>query len=157
MKRTLILLFAATACSGGSDAGLASGPSKADYVRDAEKICAEANAKQKALTTPTSLPALAPYVSRVVAIADEATTKLSALSPPVKDKADLEAKVLVPLASQLKEGHAYADKVAAASKANDVKTLGDLLTNAPTATRADLRFMKSYGFTECIEAADTGN
>ena len=156
MKRVLILLLA-TACSGGSSAHLATGPSKADYVRDAEKICAEANAKQKALTTPTSLPALAPYVSRVVAIADEATTKLRALSPPDKDKADLQAKVLGPLESQLKDGHAYADKVAAASKANDVKTLGELLTNAPTATRADLRFMKSYGFTECIEAADTGS
>lgn len=156
MKRALILLLA-TACSGGSSPTVAGGPSKADYVRDAEKICAEANAKQKALTTPTSLPALSPYVSSVVAIADEATTKLAALTPPEKDKADLQTKVLGPLQSQLKDGHAYADKVAAASKANDVKTLGDLLTNAPTATRADLRFMKAYGFTECIDAADTGS
>jgi hypothetical protein len=155
VKRALVLLLA-TACSGGP-ATVATGPSKADYVRDAEKICAEANAKQKALTTPTSLPALAPYVSRVVAIADEATTKLAALSPPDKDKAELQAKVLGPLESQLKDGHAYADKVAAASKANDTKRLGELLTNAPTATRADLRFMKSYGFTACIDAADTGN
>jgi hypothetical protein len=156
VTRVLVLLLA-TACSGGSAAAVAAGPSRADYVRAAEKICAEANAKQKALTTPTSLPALAPYVSRVVAIADEATTRLAALSPPVKDRADLQAKVLGPLQSQLADGHVYADKVAAASKANDLKTLGELLTNAPTATRADLRFMKSYGFTECIEAADTGS
>jgi hypothetical protein len=153
VKRVLILLLV-TACGGGS---LGAAAAKADYIKAAEKICAESNAKQKALTTPTSLPGLAPYVSRVVAIADEATTKLAALTPPAKDKAELQAKVLGPLEGQLKDGHLYADKVAAASQANDTKALGDLLTNAPTATRADLRFMKSYGFTSCIDAADTGN
>lgn len=155
MKRALVLLLAVTACGGGSTP--ASGPTKADFLRDAEKICADANAKQKALTTPTSLPALSPYVSKVVAIAGEATTALSALTPPAKDKAELQQKVFGPLQSQLKDGRVYADKVAAASKAGDVKALGNLLTNAPTATRADLRYMKAYGFTECIEAADTSN
>lgn len=152
MKRLAVLVLVA-ACSGGG--GPSGGISKADYLRQAEVICAKANQQQSALKTPTAVEALAPYVAQVVAIADEAATALAALEAPKADQSDLTAKVLTPLKEQLVVGHAYADQVAVAAKARDNAALVQLLGNPPTKTRADLRWMKDYGFKDCVEAADT--
>lgn len=153
MKRLLVLVLVA-ACSSGS-AKVASGVSKADYLKKAEAVCAKANKEQNALKTPTEVKALAPYVSKVVAIADEASAGISALEAPKADKEEIDAKVLAPLKAQLVLGHDYADKVAAAAKADDQGALVQLLTHPPTDTKADLVWMKRYGFKECVDAADT--
>ncbi len=155
MKHPLLLVpvLLLTACGGGSaDVGSIS---KADYLAQAEVICKKANTEQDALTTPTSIDALAPYVSRIVAIADEATTSLQKLEVPKADAAELQQKVLTPLQGQLSAGHAYADEVTKASKAGDNTGLVTLLSNPPTKTTADLPWMKDYGFDECVKAADT--
>lgn len=154
MKRVAVLLLVA-ACGGGSGGAVATGVSKADYLKAAEVICTKTNTEQKALKTPTAVEELAPYVARIVAIADEATTSLQALTPPSGDVAALTQKVFTPLREQLVAGHAYADQVAVAAKAKDNKALVTLLSNPPTKTKADLRWMKDYGFKECVDAADT--
>lgn len=154
MKRLAVLLLV-TACSGGGSSVAAGGVSKADYLAKAEAICATANKDQAALTTPTAVDGLAPYVSRIVAIADKATAGISALEAPKADKDELEARVLAPLRAQLVVGHSYSDKVAAAAKDKDNAALIALLGNPPTQTKADLRWMKKYGFKECVESADT--
>lgn len=153
MKRLAVILLL-TACSGGTstDAG---GVSKEDYLAKTEAVCATANKDQDALDRPTTVDALAPYVTRIVAIAERATTDLKAIESPKADQAALQEKVIGPLEAQLVVGQAYADKVAAAAKAKDNAALVQLLSNAPTQTKADLRWMKSYGFKECVEAADT--
>ncbi len=154
MKRLAVILLL-TACSSGGTSPAAGGVSKADYLTSAEAICATANKEQDALDTPTAVDALAPYVSRIVAIAEQATTDLKGLETPKADKADLQEKVLGPLSDQLVVGQAYADQVAAAAAKKDNAALVTLLTEAPTQTKADLRWMKGYGFKECVEAADT--
>lgn len=154
MKRFVVLLLV-TACGGGSGGPVASGVSRADFIKAAEVVCAKANTEQKALKTPTAVEELAPYVARIVAIADEATTSLQAMTPPTADAADLKQKVFTPLREQLVAGHAYADEVAVAAKAKDNKALVTLLSNPPTQTKADLPWMKDYGFKECVDAADT--
>lgn len=151
MKRLAVLLLAVSACSGGTSTGV----SKADYLARAEAICAQANRSQDGLATPTAVDALAPYVARIVAIADQAATELRALAVPEADRSDLEVNVLTPLEEQLEVGHDYADEVAAAAKARDNAELVRLLGDPPTRTRADLRWMKAYGFKECVESADT--
>ncbi len=155
MKPVLVasaLVLLVTGCGGGSSTG---STSKSAYIAKAEAICATANTEQKALTRPTSIDGLAPYVGRVVAIADEATTKLQALEVPASDAAELQKRVLGPLQEQLSAGHTYADEVAAAAKAKDSTVLVKLLSDPPTKTRADLPWMKDYGFDECVKAADT--
>jgi hypothetical protein len=128
---------------------------KAAFIAKAESICAKANADQKALSTPTAVAQLAPYVAKVVAIADQATTALLALDLPDKDAKDIDAKVITPLKDQVAVGKRYAAQVAAADKAKNQSELLRLLGNPPTETKADLRWMKSYGFKACIDAADT--
>lgn len=153
MKRVLLTALLLSACSGGG--GATTGVSKADFLAAAEKICAQANTDQEALKTPTSVGALAPYVARVVEIAETATAELKELELPAADEADLTAKVLDPLQAQLTAGLAYADSVKAAADKNDFGALTKLLGDPPTDSKADLRWMKDYGFDACVEAADT--
>lgn len=157
MKRLALLLPIAlvASCSGSSSS--ASGVSKPDYIKQAEVICAKANVDQKALEKPTAFEALGPYVAKVVAIANTATSALAALEAPKADSKELDVKVLQPLKQQLVTAHEYSDKVARATKDNDQIALVKLLSSPPTDTKADLRWMKGYGFKECVEAADTSD
>lgn len=147
-------LVAVVACSGGSSS---SGASKADYVKKAEAICLKANVDQKNLKTPTSAGELSPYVDAIVRIADQSTTALLKLDPPKADKEVLDQHVFTPLSGQLTKLRDYADKVRKAAKDNDQIGLVKLLSDPPNKTAADLDWMRSYGFKECVEAADTSS
>ncbi|MCW2544333.1 MAG: hypothetical protein JWM40_1885, partial [Frankiales bacterium] len=111
-------------CGGAKDNG-----AKAAYLKRAEAICTTANTEQKALKAPTAVGELAPYVAKVVAVADRAYTALDALDPPAGDKAELGTKVLGPLKAQVDRGHLYAAEVAAAAKKKDQAELLRLLGN----------------------------
>lgn len=149
----LLLLVAVTACSGSSSGGLAK--ARTDYLVKAEAVCDKANSEKKALKTPSSVKELSPYVDAVVGIADRSTTALLALTPPKQDRADLDKHVFTPLHDQLVLARGYADKVRAAAKKNDAVELSQLLSDPPNKTRADLAWMRSYGFRACVDAADT--
>jgi hypothetical protein len=156
MKRALVLLVLVTACS-GSSSGKAADP-KASYIAKAEAICASANtaladAKKQ---LPPNIGAVPAYVHKLVDIARTNVTDLRAVTPPKSDSADVQAKLIGPLTQQLADGDAFAAKVDAAAKAKDNATLTRLVLDPPTKTRVDLTWMKSYGFTACVKAADTG-
>lgn len=157
MKRFAAALpLALLAACGGSDTEqVASGLSKAEYVAKAEAICTKANADVKAEGFPTSPQALPTYVENLLKIADQATKDIVALEPPAADKADLQAKVLTPLQGQITEGRAYLAKVRAAVSTNDQAELGRLLASPPASSKADLDWMRGYGFKACVESADT--
>jgi hypothetical protein len=150
----VLSLLAAPACSGGSSSDVAT---KTDYLLKAEAICTQANSDQKALKTPTSAAELSPYVDAIVRIADESTTALLKVTPPSKDKADLDKHVFGPLHGQLTTLRVYADKVRAASKSKDQIALVKLLSDPPNKTAADLDWMRRYGFRACVDAADTSS
>lgn len=149
----LVPLVLLSAC-GGSDKP--SGLAKADYIAKAEAICTRANTEIKALTTPTSVAAVAAYVEESLQIAEVATGEIKKLEPPAADKAEIKAKVLDPLDGQVVDGKEFLVKVKAAVAKNDQAALGQLIANPPIDSKADLAWMRSYGFTSCVEAADTG-
>jgi hypothetical protein len=156
MKRAVVLLLLVTACSGSS--GGSSGSPKAAYLAKAEAICSSANtalddAKKQ---LPPNIAAVPAYVHRLVDIARKDVTDLKALTPPKDDATDVQAKFIGPLTEQLADGDAFAAKVDAAAKAKDNVTLTKLVLDPPTKTRVDVAWMKSYGFTACVKAADTG-
>jgi len=148
-----LLLVGAAACSGSSSGSLVK--ARTAYIVKAEAVCQKANDQQKALKTPTSVKQLSPYVDAVVRIADETSAALGKLTPPKKDKADLDKHVFSPLREQLAKGQAYADRVRTAAKRNDVIELAKLLSDPPNKTAADLSWMRHYGFQQCVDAADT--
>ena len=149
--RVLPLLLLATACGGGGDGG------KAAYVAEAEAVCTKANDAQQAATLPVSADAIPVYVRQVVTIAADASAGLDALEPPEDDAAELDEKFLGPLREQVVLGEAYATKVEQTAAKGDPNAVLALLGSAPLETKADLAFLESYGFAECVEAADTSS
>jgi hypothetical protein len=139
----------------GSRGTVASGVTKAAYLKQAESVCSKANVERRALKTPTSITELGPYVTKVVALADSTTKAIDALDAPKADLADLQAKVLTPLNARLVEAHAYAAKVATAQKKDDQLALVTLLGSPPSVPKEVLTWMRSFGFVECVKVADT--
>lgn len=135
---------------GGSD-----GLSKSDYVAKAEALCKKANDDIDALTTPSDLTEIGPFLDKLITTADQTTDELVALDPPSDDKADLDGKFLDPLKKQVEQGRTWAADIKAAATANDQAKIAQLLGNAPTMAEADLGWMKTYGFKECVETAET--
>lgn len=156
MKRILLVLLLA-GCGGGGSSSSSDGVSKADYLKAAEKVCAAANDEQDALKTPTAGGELAAYVAKVVDIATRATADLKAIEAPKADEAELKARVFDKLDAQIAVAQQYSKDVDAATAKNDNVGLIKLFSNPPTQTKADLQWMKDYGFDECVEAADTGS
>ena len=144
--RTRLLLPAAvlalTACGGGDDA-------RAEYVEQASEVCSDAQAQLAAEQRPTAVEGFAPYVDRVVEIAEEAERELLALEPPEDDREELEAKFLTPLSDQVEEGREYAEKVQAAG--DDSAALLPLLSQVPDTGDIDLAYVEEYGLSACTE------
>lgn len=156
MRRvTVLVLLLATGCGGSNGAAT---DSKAAYLGRAEAICAKANAQvaQAKKQQPTDVAAVPAYVHRLVGIARQDVQELSALTPPKQDAAQIQAKVLEPLARQLAAADAFAAQVDAAAKRNDSAALFALVTHPPTKAQVDLTWMKSYGFTGCLQAVNPG-
>jgi hypothetical protein len=155
MKRALVLLLLVAACGGGSSDN---GNPKADYLSTAEAICAKANTEIAAAkkNTPAGITEVPPYVHKLVDLAKQTLEDLSLLTPPSEDAVEVKAKLLDPLGQQLADGQSFAAKVDAAAAAKDSATLTQLVFNPPTKTRVDIAWMKTYGFKNCVTAADTG-
>lgn len=149
--RAVVPLLLVAACGSGTSHAASKGLSKAEYLRQAEAVCATANGQKAALKVPTADADFAPYVTGVVKVADEAAAALAKLSPPPADAADLRAKVTGPLATDLTAGHAYLSAVATGPAAGRDKALSDLLA-VVSKTRPDADWMRGYGFTECVRA-----
>jgi hypothetical protein len=152
MKRVLVLLLLTAACGGGGDDGAGE---KQAYVAKAEAICTTGNEQLAALkkTPPAGVDQVPAYVHKIVEVARTNVTQLTALTPPKDDTLALNDKFLRPLQEQLRDAEAYDKKVAAASGTD----LFALITNPPTQTRVDLAFLRNYGFSQCVTAADTAN
>ena len=155
MKRALVLIVLVAACGGSS--GVKADP-KADYLTAAEAVCTKANADITAAkkTLPAGVAEVPAYVHKLLDLAKQTLTDLSALTPPSDDAVQVKAKLLDPLGQQLADGQTFAAKVDAAAAKNDSQTLTQLVFNPPTKTRVDLAWMKTYGFKACVTAADTG-
>lgn len=153
-SRALVLLPVLLLAGCGSDVDPAV---KERYIADAEKICERAVAEQKKLPAPLGVADFQPYVTKTVAIVDRVFADLKALSPPEGDADELNEKVFTPLGEQLAVAKEYEAKVKAAVKAKNQPEIIALIGNPPTETKADLRFMKRYGFDICVKAADTSD
>jgi hypothetical protein len=150
MKRlALALPVLLLAACGGSDL------SKADYLSKAEAVCKDANTRIDGIAAPSTPASFESFIRSTIEIAEKATKDLNALDAPSDDKADLEKKFIDPLESQVSEGKEFLDKVKAAVATNDQAELGKLLQDPPISTQADLDWMRTYGFKECVESAET--
>lgn len=150
----LVPVLLLSACSGGSSSG---GADRKAYLAKAEALCAQGVAEQHKLVPPKVIADFAPYVQQLVRVAGATTRGLAALRPPAADAAELRAKVLEPLQAQLRLAQTFSDDVQAATKDKDQAALGRLALNAPPKAQADVAFMRSYGFSTCVDAVGRGS
>lgn len=151
----LLLPVLLAGCGGSAKSSTSSGLSKAAYVSKAEAVCTRINTEIKKLAPPTTPKALQAFVEESLQIAEVGTGEIKALDPPSADRAAIKTKVLDPLDGQLAEGRVFLEKVKTAVAKNDQAALGQLITHPPTGSKADLNWMRAYGFSECVTAADT--
>ena len=151
----LLLPLLLSGCGGSDKDQASSGLSRAEYVTKAEAICTRINKEVDKLTAPSTPQALQEFVEKSLQLAESGTQELKALDPPASDRTDLKTKVLDPLDGQLAAGRTFLEQVRTAVAKNDQAALGQLITHPPTGSKADLNWMRSYGFRECVDAADT--
>jgi hypothetical protein len=153
MRAVALSLVLVAACAGGNDSGV----TKSAFVDKAEAVCAKANHEFGALTTPSDTAGVLTYVQNLVQIAERATLDLGKVEVPSADRAQVEQKMLVPLREQVSEGRDYVAEVRTALQKGDQAALAKLVSDPPTPAEADLAWMRSYGFEECVTMADTGD
>jgi hypothetical protein len=110
----LALLSACGGDSSGDGGGDDKGLPKAEFLTQAEKICADANTALDAEPEPTSPEGISPYFDKLLGIADDTTTELEQLAADQPDKAEVDKIFLTPLRGQVEAIQAYLPKAKAA-------------------------------------------
>jgi hypothetical protein len=148
----LLSLALLAACGGGSsgDGEDEKALEKADFLAQAEKICADANTALQAEPEPTSPAGISPYFDKLVGIADSTTTDLEQLAADQPDKAEVDRIFLTPLRGQVEAIQAYLPKAKEALKQGE-----EAFTSLPEPVlpEADAKAMEGYGFDKCVETA----
>lgn len=147
--KPLRLAIACAVCVLGLSACGSSGTSKADYVKQADAICAKGDAQIKAVPMPllTGAPAtilknLGTYVDRVLPVAQHVIGQLKALKQPSADKAVLQRYY-----AALDDAVARLGKLSVAAHQGDAKAVqsgAQALNSAQPDTLA-----RQYGFKRC--------
>jgi hypothetical protein len=120
---------------------------KADYVQQANALCAEMNQKVKALPLySTDAAVVAGEMEKGIAIVRDTLARLRALPMPAGDEATLEA-----YHAAIEANAAKADEVVAALRSGD----GSRMAAADDALQADTKKVNAmataYGETECAK------
>jgi hypothetical protein len=146
-----LLLLAAC---GGGDASPSLEDRRAAYLEETEAICAAVNEELDGKPLPTDVASVSGYADDVVALLRRTVDEVTAVEPPQEDASRLEENVLAPLQEDVPRAEAYAQQLQDAAAAGDGAELLRLVQERPQ-TSADLAFMRDYGFTQCVAAADT--
>ena len=154
----------AGALTGCSSSGSSSNTlTKAQFVAQADAVCAATLAKIKAAPTPTSttdyadilsydsiaLDAEPAFQSQITALADRSPDAAALHKNWIDiDKADYESQK--PLVLKL-------DAAAQAKNANQVNAVITQLGNEPDHSTAEANYLTGYGLTDCASLANFGN
>ena len=149
-----LLGFGLAACGGDDDGG--SAPSKAEFAKDADKICQDTEKEIEKIGQSASSPdALADAIDKVIAASKNAANKLTDLERPDGDAGDTATKFaegfeqelndkLIPALEKLKKAIQDKDAQAAQAAAADLQKL--------ESTQSD-KYARELGATACVGSA----
>lgn len=127
------------AACGGDD-----GLSRADYITQADAICAQANARIRTLSPPTSTADLVAVSAASLRISQPALVRLRALRPAAEAKA-AAAAITTGLAGQT----ALLGQLRSAAMENDLRKVADIGTRGQRSADALETRARALGFREC--------
>jgi hypothetical protein len=135
------LLPLATACGDGG------GLTKKEFIAKGDAICKRLSTESGKVKQPTAAAGIDEYLGKVLTIADDARSDLSALDPP-KDGDAVKDALLTSLDSTI----AQARKAKAAAAEGDLDAVQKALDDAGAAAVQGDKAAKSYGFQECSDS-----
>jgi soluble cytochrome b562 len=147
----VLLGFGIAACGGDDDGG--SAPSKAEFAKDADKVCKDTEKEIEKIGQGASSPdALADAIDKVIAASKNAANKLTDLERPDGDAGDTATKFaegfeqelndkLIPALEKLKKAIQDKDAQAAQAAAADLQKL--------ESTQSD-KYARELGATACV-------
>ena len=125
-------------------AACSSGPSKEDYIAQADEICAEAGAAGEALGIPENEREFNENVEEATQITLDAIAQLRRLEPPEED-----AEVIETIYNNMEEAVAYIPQIQEASNRGDAEAMGELNQQLAHAATTAEELARRYGFKEC--------
>ena len=147
----VLLGFGIAACGGDDDGG--SAPTKAEFAKDADKVCKDTEKEIEKIGQGASSPdALADAIDKVIAASKNAANKLTDLERPDGDAGDTATKFaegfeqelndkLIPALEKLKKAIQDKDAQAAQAAAADLQKL--------ESTQSD-KYARELGATACV-------
>jgi hypothetical protein len=131
-----------TAC--GGDEGL----SKAEYLKQGNALCRQANADLKKIAPPSDLAGLKDYVTKAKGVTTKAVDKLDALEPPEDLRADHDAHV-----ADGRKVIAMADRLGDAAASQDQAAFERLTKEGDRMDEVSDKRAERMGLTDCAEDA----
>jgi hypothetical protein len=147
-----MLAAGALAGCGGSSSTSTSADSGANFVAQANQICAAVNRKIAALPAINTPAEVIKSLPQEVAVITAAVGQLKALTPPADHKAIADQ-----LTSGLGQEGALLQQIVAALKAGDAAKLKSLATRETSLNTTDGARAKSLGLTECTKNVEAGS
>lgn len=131
-----LALMALSACS--------QGPTKEEFIEQADRICREADAKTTDLEPPTSSNALADFVTKARDITEELLRDLRELEPP-----DGDEDVIEDMTNRIEAAMELLPEIQAAAEERNLREINRLATQLQDEAAEANRIAQEYGLEEC--------
>lgn len=131
-----LALVALSACS--------QGPTKEEFIEQADRICREADAKTTDLEPPTSPDDLAGFVTKAQEITEELLQDLRELEPPEGDE-----DVIEDMTNRIEAAMELLPEIQAAAEERQVEEIDRLATELQEEAAEANRIAQDYGLEEC--------
>ena len=139
MRRAAVgIVLVVSAC--GGDERL----TKAEYVRQADAICAKYERRLEALREPRTLRDVPAFIERGVPLAKRELAEFEELRPPEGDQAEVER-----LLTQVEETIAELERLGEAAAARDRAAAQTAAARVEEAGAEAAKLARSYGLDEC--------
>jgi hypothetical protein len=136
----LLAAILVAGCGGGRDGRL----SRADYAKQADKICLKYNAKLNGIAQPKSQAELAAFVDKAVPLVSDASDRLSELKPPQD-----EQRIATAWNKANSDVVRALERLRDAAKANDRAKLQAALADGNKANARANTLAKTLGMNAC--------
>jgi hypothetical protein len=159
--RTLLLVVALGACSSGAKPKLgkavpSTDAARATYVQQANAVCSDVSARNKALGKPTKAADYPSALRQTVANLDDQAHRLRALTPPSGDGPALDTNLIrlaEDQAARMAAAEPAVDKAAASGDIAQVEAvINPVLNDYAEEAAQSVSFLRAYGLTACSAA-----
>lgn len=125
-------------------AACSSGLSKEEYIEQADRICAEADAKTEDLEPPKNPAELEGFIEEANEVTSALLSDLRELEPPEEGRETIEQML-----AKIEEAQSYLPQISEAARARDTQELGRIAQQLQSAASEANELAQEYGLERC--------